>query len=90
MRKLVILLVLVAVAAAGGWWFTHRSLPADIAARVDGVDFPVASVNVFVRLTQQQKPDFSRRKILDGLIENHLFAVTPLPVKPEKEEAPLL
>lgn len=63
------------VAAAGlGWWFLCGTHSSDIAAQVDGVAFPVASVDVFVRVAQQQQPDVSRKQVLDGLIENYLFA----------------
>lgn len=67
------LVVAMAVAIGVSWW-ASRQLPADIAARVDGVDFPVDSVNLFIDHARRQKPELTRRQVLDGLIEQHLFA----------------
>lgn len=67
------LVVAMAVAIGVSWW-TSRELPAHIAARVDGVDFPVQSVTLFVDHARRQKPALTRRQVLDGLIEQHLFA----------------
>lgn len=73
MRKAVAALgVLVAVVVAG-WWM-HQRLPEHVAARVDGVDFPMAAVDLFVSMAQNQNPELTRKVVLDGLIENHLFA----------------
>jgi hypothetical protein len=68
-----ITMVVLVAGAALGWWFLGTN-SADTAAQVDDVAFPVAAVDVFVRVAQKQKPDVSRKQVLDGLIENHLFA----------------
>lgn len=73
MRKFIVLLLVLTVAAAGGWW-AMRSTSSDVAARVNNVEFPVAAVELFVAVAKQNKPDITRREVLDGLIENHLFA----------------
>lgn len=67
------LVVALGVAIGVSWW-DSRQLPADVAARVDGVDFPVRSVAVFVNHARRQKPELTRQQVLDGLIEQHLFA----------------
>ena len=74
MRNVKVVVILLVAAAGLGWWWQCSSDSADTAARVDGVVFPAASVEVFVRVAQQQDSDVSRKQVLDGLIENHLFA----------------
>lgn len=74
MRNVKVVMILLVAAAGFGWWFQSGTSSTKIAAQVDDVDFPAASVEVFVRVAQQQSAGVSRRKVLDGLIENHLFA----------------
>lgn len=74
MRKGVVAGLVVVAVAIAGWWWSQRGLPDDVVARVDGIDFPVASVEVFVHHARMQKPEVGYRQVLDGLIENRLFA----------------
>jgi parvulin-like peptidyl-prolyl isomerase len=74
MAKRILLIVLLLAAGGLAWYWTHYRLPDDVIARVDGVDIPVAAVDALVVVAQRQKPDVDRRAMLDGVIENRLFA----------------
>lgn len=84
MRKIIVLVLVLSVAAVGGWWATC-AMSSDVAARVNNVDFPADSVALFVAVAKQNKPEVTRREVLDGLIENHLFA-TEMPHEAHAEE----
>ncbi len=73
MRKTLVAVMGLAAVVATGWWMNQR-LPENVAARVNGVDFPIPAVDLFVSLAHAQNPDIDRKTVLDSLIDNHLFA----------------
>lgn len=78
MRK--VLVVLIALVCVGGFsWYASRLTSESvgeeaIVARVGDTTFPAASVNIFLAVARQQQSDVTRQQVIDGLIENHLFA----------------
>lgn len=74
-KYFLIALVIVAVVAAAGWLaWQNRPLPDDVAAKVDEVVFPMASMKVLWRAAKRDKPDVTLEQVARGAIENHLLA----------------
>lgn len=74
-RNTVISAIAVAALLAATWLLWHnRPLPDHLAARVNDVEFPRASVEVLWRSAKQARPEVTREQVVRGAIENHLIA----------------
>lgn len=74
-RKHIVIALLGAAAVAAGWFtWQQRPLPDRVAAKVDEVVFPMASVEVLWRAAKRSRPEVTLEQVTRGAIENHLLA----------------
>ena len=64
--------VLLLLASWQAW--QHWRLPADVVARIDGVDIPLRSLDAVLTVARVRDPELNRRAMLSGAIENHALA----------------
>lgn len=74
MKRVLIIVVMALLALAGWQAWQHWRLPADVVARVDGVDIPLRSLNAVLTVARVRDPEITRRTMLSGAIENHALA----------------
>lgn len=74
-KSSLIVLVSAAVVIATVWFvWQNRPLPDDVAAQVDDVIFPMASMKVLHRAASRSDPNVTLEQVVRGAIENHLIA----------------